>query len=567
MKKAIYYRLIALTFMAVLICSLIAAMIYAVNTQNQTKDWLNILTLSIAENYKHDSDVNSLSKAAGGNRITVIAPGGTVLADSETYTAEMENHAEREEVKYAKTGSVIIAMRTSSTLGQKFMYAAIKTGDGNILRLAHSYSGLLYNLAAQLPAILTAIVVALILSLFLAGRFTKTVTKPLENMVDALSAHDYDKLVGYESPYYEIDKMMKTLQELLQRITDSNCKLQGEQKKVETILSNMAEGFVLVDSKKNILLCNNSARDFFSVDSGTKLDNIYNLTRNQTIGNALQSAIDNEQATMFDMELKEGLIVNIYISPSKATENESGATMLIVDMTSGKQLEQQKRDFFSNASHELKTPITSIIGFSEMLNKNMIKSEQEKAEIMNRIETEAKRMSVLIGDILTISKLESKVEHKEYTDVNLGEVIREAVNAVSPIKENTTIKINMDLDDVLYRADKRQIYELCVNLIENAVKYNKPDGTVDVSLKTKDANVILTVKDTGIGIPTEYQARVFERFYRVDYGRDKKVGGTGLGLSIVKHIVNIYSGKITLRSKRNNGTTITVSLPASKTNY
>ena len=561
MRKAIYYRLIALAFVAILICSLIAAMIYAVNTQDQTKDWLTKLTLSAVENYKHNSDVYSLSKSVGNNRITIIAPDGTVMADSEVNAAEMENHADREEVKYSKSGSVTITMRTSSTTGQEFMYAAIKSEDGNIIRLAHNYSGLFHNLAVQIPAILISIFVALILSLFLADRFTKTVTKPLENMVDALSVHEYDRLAEYKSPYYEIDKMMNSLQELLQRITDSNIKLQDEREKVETILSNMAEGFVLLDSNKNILLCNNSAREYFSVSNDTLLENIYNLTRNKTIGNALQLAIDNEQSTMFDLELQKGLIVNIYVSPSRTAENELGAIILIVDMTAERQHEQQKRDFFSNASHELKTPITSIIGFSEMLNKDMVKGEQEKSEIAKRIETEAKRMSELIGDILTISKLESNGERKEYTDVNFGEVIREAIVAVSPIKDNTAIKITMDLDDVFYRADKRQIYELCVNMIENAVKYNKPDGTVNISLKTKDKYVILTVEDTGIGIPTEYQARVFERFYRVDYGRDKKVGGTGLGLSIVKHIVNIYGGRISLQSKKDSGTTIIVSLP------
>lgn len=263
MKKAIYYRLISLIFIAVLICSFITAIIYAVNTQNQTKDWLTKLTLSTAENYKYDSDVYVLSKAAGNNRITIITPDGTALADSEANITNMANHAEREEVKYAKTDKVTIAMRTSSTTLQKFMYAAIKTDDGNILRLAHSYSGLLNNLTLQLPAILIAIITTLILSLFLANRFTSALMNPLEKIVDALSAHEYDKLAEYQSPYYEIDKMMQTLQELLQKTTDSNIQLQDEREKVETILSNMAEGFIFLDKNKNILLCNNSARNFF----------------------------------------------------------------------------------------------------------------------------------------------------------------------------------------------------------------------------------------------------------------------------------------------------------------
>ena len=561
MKKAIYIRLIVLTFVAVLICSLISAVVYAVYTQNQTKEWLTKLTLSASENYKYDSDVLSLSKAAGNNRITIIAPDGDVLADSGADESKMEDHDDREEIKYAKSDSAYISMRSSSTLGEKFMYASIKTEDGNILRLAYSYSGIFHNLIVQLPAILTAVFVAFILSLILAGRFTKTVTAPLEKTVEALSAREYGRLTEYKSPYYELDKMMQTLRELLQKITESNMKLQNERDKVETILSNMAEGFVLVDDEKNILLCNNSARSFFSCNQNTKLENIYNLTRNQTIINALQSATHDEQSTVFDLKLKDGLIASIYISPSKTAEDKSSATMLILDKTAERQIEQQKRDFFSNASHELKTPITSIIGFSEMLNKDMAKSEQEKTDMMNRIETEAKRMAELISDILTISKLESNGEHKEYTDVNFDEVIKEAVAAVSPLKDGTAIEINMDLDTVLFRADKRQIYELCVNLIENAVKYNKPNGRVDISLKAENKNVILTVKDTGIGIPSEYQSRVFERFYRVDYGRDKKVGGTGLGLSIVKHIASIYSGKITLQSKKDVSTTITVVLP------
>ena len=571
MRKAIYYRLITLTFAAIIICGFVSAMIYAVYTQNQTKEWLTKLTLSTAENYKYNTDVLLLSKSAGNNRITIIAPDGKVLADSEAIAADMENHADREEVKFARAGNVYVAMRTSHTVGEKFMYASIKTGDGNILRLAHSYLGLFHNLTVQLPAFFAAILAALILSLFLAGRFVKAVTSPLEKVVDALSVQEYEELHTYKSPYYEIDKMMLSIQALLQKIADSNKKLRDEREKVNYILSNMAEGFVLLDSNKNILLCNNSAREFFSCGNDLNLENIYHLTRNKNIIDAIQMAIDNEQSSMFDMKLREGLITNIYISPSMtmnlggSVKSEIGVTMLIVDMTAERQLEQQKRDFFSNASHELKTPITSILGFSEMLNKGIVKNDSEKNDIMNRIETETKRLSELVNDILTISKLESNLHNNEhlsgYTDFNFIEVIHEAADSISPVKDNTTIEISMDLENILYCANRRQIYELCVNLIENAVKYNKPDGKVYVFLKKEDQNVVLTVKDTGIGIPPEYQARVFERFFRVDYGRDKKIGGTGLGLSIVKHIVSIYGGKISLQSKKDEGTVIMVTLP------
>ena len=564
MKRAIYLRLIALTFLAVLICSLISAMLFAVYTQKQTEQWLIRLTTSAAEIYKYDFDVRVLSKSIGNIRVSIISPDGKLLADSEGGTDGKENYAGFEEIKYANSSVVTLAVRTSDALDENFMYAAIKIDDGNILRLAHSYPGTLNNLSVQLPAILFAVFVALILSVTLAGRFTKSVTAPLEKTVDALTVHEFDKLSEYNSPYYEIDRMLKTLKDLLQTITDSNIKLQNEREKAETILSNMAEGFVLVDSQKNILLCNNSARDFFSVGNRLHLDNIYNLTRNQAVGKALQSAIEHRQSTVFDLELKEDLIANVHISPSKTAEEEVGATILIVDRTAEKQIEQQKRDFFSNASHELKTPITSIIGFSEMLSKGMVKNEQEKAEIVSRIETESKRMSELIGDILSISKIEEGDTELEYTDFNFSDVVKDAVNSVSPVKDDTAVQMIMDLDDLDCWADKRQIYELCVNLIENAVKYNKSDGKVHISLKEDGENAVLTVKDTGIGIAPEYHSRVFQRFFRVDYGRDKKIGGVGLGLSIIKHIAGIYGGKISLQSKKNYGTTITVSLPIIK---
>jgi len=561
MKKAIYFRLIILTFIAVLICGGISAMIHALYTQNQTKEWLTKLTLSTAENYRHNTDVLTLSKAAGENRVTLIAPDGTVLADSEADINIMENHAGREEVKFAAAGAVTVVTRKSTTLGERFMYASIIADDGNILRLAHSYSGLFSNLFSFLPAFLTAILTALILSLFLAGRFTRSVTEPLEKMVDDLWAHEYETIQNFKSPYYEIEKIMRALRELLQKITDSNLRLQGEREKVDYILSNMAEGFVLLDDQKNVLLCNNSARAFFSCDPGRSLENIYHLTRNQHVVDAITLALEHGQSSMFDLELKEDLIVNCYVSPSVTEKTNAGATVLIVDMTSQKQLEQQKRDFFSNASHELKTPVTSILGFSEMLGKDIIKDESEKAAIISRIETEAKRLSELISDILTISKLEGSHAGAEYTDVHFTEVVKEAIASILPVNDDTEIEISADLDNIFYRANKRQLFELCVNLIENAVKYNQPNGKVFVSLKTEQQTVVLTVRDTGIGIPPEHQARVFERFFRVDYGRDKKIGGTGLGLSIVKHIVNLYGGTISLQSKKNTGTTVTVSFP------
>jgi two-component system phosphate regulon sensor histidine kinase PhoR len=379
---------------------------------------------------------------------------------------------------------------------------------------------------------------------------TQTITAPLEKIVDALTTQQYDQLEATPSSHYEIEKLMHSLTVLLSRITESNTALQEERNKVEMILANMSEGFVLVDHDKNILLCNTSARTFFGINPDEKPENVMHLSHSVMVIDALQNAIANDQSSVFDLTILEKRTARFHISPS----GESGAVMLIVDVTDEKQLEQQKQDFFSTASHELKTPITSILGFSQMLSSGMV---ENNSEIITRIETEARRLSELINDILTVSRLELNQMSEERTDLNFGDIVREAAESLS----GSTIKIHLDVDDVIFHADKRHLYELCTNLIENAVKYNKPDGTVNVSLSSVAGVVTLCVKDTGIGIPLEYQTRIFERFFRVDFGRDKKLGGVGLGLFIVKHIVELYDGSISLKSSPDEGTEIIVRLP------
>ncbi|MCL1923674.1 MAG: ATP-binding protein [Propionibacteriaceae bacterium] len=565
MKKAIFLRLMALTVIAVLVCSVISAAIFAVSTQEQTKGWLTKLTIAGVAQYDHDQDVYSLSKALGNCRVTLISPDGEVLADSEVDSALMENHADRDEVRYAQSTHVTIVMRTSSTMGTKFMYGSMVASDGTIVRLAHSYSGILDTMVRQIPAMLGAITIVLLGSLVLANRLTTTVTAPLERTVEALTTGEYNTLTAQSWPYYELEKIMATLHDLLGQLSDSHHHLAKEQERVDTILSNMAEGFVLVTKDLDVLLCNTSARRFFSVSDQTSVETIHNLTRHPSILQALSSAINEELVAVFDMELTESTIATLYISPSQVSGHETGATILIVDTTAEKNYEQKKRDFFSDASHELKTPITSIIGFSEMLTKGMVKGKKDKAATIARIEEEAKRMGDLITDILTISQLESDQQLTVPTEVNMGELVREAVACLSWVKDDTPITSVLDVDDVVFYGDKRQLFHMCVNVLDNAIKYNTAHGQVEISLKEQDHGIEFRVKDTGIGIPSQDQVRVFERFFRVDYTRHKKVGGSGLGLAIVKHIVSLYDGSISLFSKKDTGTTLIITLPQPRT--
>jgi len=324
--------------------------------------------------------------------------------------------------------------------------------------------------------------------------------------------------------------------------------LRGEHEKVEFILQNMAEGFVLVGQQRNIVLCNRSARAMFGLEDSLPPENIYQLTHDQTVLKALRQALEENQSAVFDLELGHRQ------AEFRITSTALGATMLVVDTTAQQLLQQQKRDFFSNASHELKTPVTSILGFSQLLAAGQV---SEPTEVIARIESEAARLSDLISDILTVSRLESNRKQGERVRFSLAELVNEAMQAL-PAGE---IPVQLDLCDVEVHANRRQVFELCTNLLENALRYNKPGGSVTVRVRDDGDYGKLTVQDTGIGIAPQYQARVFERFFRVDYGRDKSRGGTGLGLAIVKHIVNLHGGRISLHSREGRGTTIRVWLP------
>jgi len=291
MKKAIYYRLIALTFIAISTYGLISGTIATVNNQNQIKSWLTNLTLSTAELYRHNSNITLLSQAAGNNRVTIIDPEGKVLADSTVDHELMENRGDREEFRYATRDSVFISIRTSYTLGDQFMYASILMEDDNILRIAYSYPRLLHNLIVQLPAMLIATFVAFILSLFFASRFTKTVTNPLEIVMTALAEREYKQLRNYQSPYEEVDEIMQSIDSLLQQISDSRQSLLIERGKINHILSNMAEGFVLIDHDENILLCNNSVKNFFACKDELIAQSLITIVNDKSINIVVEKAL------------------------------------------------------------------------------------------------------------------------------------------------------------------------------------------------------------------------------------------------------------------------------------
>jgi two-component system phosphate regulon sensor histidine kinase PhoR len=447
MKRAIFTRLVLLTVIVVCVCGILSAIIFAIETEGNIKNWLTRLTLSTAKTYEKNpsADAAELSQAVGVLRVTIIAENGKVLSDSSADASGMESHAERDEVKNAMRNSVYTSVHRSVTLGKNFIYASTKTADGTVIRLADSYPGILSAALSQFPAVGIAMLIALILSLIIARQFSSAVARPLEKVARALWTGDFETLNNYKSNYYEVDRALQTIRQLLGKLTS----------------------------------------------------------------------------------------------------------------------DKQKQDYLTGASHELKTPLTSILGFSEMLSSGAIKDGAEKDAAIKRIEGEAKKMSVLIDDILTISNLEAELDFSKQTNFDFADAAREAIEIASGLGEQNKIKIEANIKSVEIRANKKQISELCANLIENAIKYNKPGGVVRVKLSKKDGFAVLTVEDDGIGISSENQIKAFDKFYRGETARARKIPGTGLGLSIVKSIAELYKGEVSLESREGLGTKVKVTLPLS----
>lgn len=569
MKKAIFIRFVVAISCAILICGIFSSFILGYHEEDQTAQWLEKLSYTASRQYdsskSYEEQVAYFSELLPEERITIIASDGTVLADSLEEAANMENHKDREEVKNAKEGEVVITHRTSSTLGVNLMYCAIQMPDGNILRFAHSYNGILQNIATQLPAILLAMVLALLLSAFLARTFSKSLAAPLEEVARRISEENLDNLPSNATAYDEIDKIVSKIQRLFQRIHRSKQDLALEKEKIDYILSSMNEGFVMFDENKDILLINHSAKNFFHCSDNIISQNILRLTRDIKLEQAVHKAIFSDKSFLYDMETPDGSIYSAHIAPVPASHYlGKGATLLLIDVTAERHSQQMRQEFFSNASHELKTPITSIRGFAELLNSGCVSDEKKQREILQIIEKQVQRMSDLINDILLISKLESGQVKENKILLNMKGVIKDCIASITPQAQAESIEIRPQLEDVYIYADRTQMEKLVINLVENAVKYNRQHGTVNISLEQKNSHLIFTVKDTGVGIPPESHNRIFERFYRVEPSRGgKNVQGTGLGLSIVKHIVASYQGTISLESTQGVGTKITVKLPLS----
>ncbi|GHU90928.1 sensor histidine kinase [Clostridia bacterium] len=556
MRRAIYVRFVVIALITAVLCGVISAALYSVNEERQTREQLSALCLAVSRIYDVNPDVGYLSGVAGGGRVTIVAPDGTVLADSSAAADTMENHGDREEIIRANAKTPVTVSRRSETLAGPFMYAAIKLSDGNILRLAQGYSGIGGGIVRQLPIVILALFIALFIAAFTANAFTKKVIYPLEKAADDIAAGNYDALAG---GYYEVERITIKIKALLEKINNSRRETAAERDKIKYILSGMPEGFVLLDANKRIQLAGDSAKKIFRCEADVSGRDISLLTRNTRITESVDKVITENSFGIFDLNIDDA-VYSVRVSPvSEGEFGASGVTLLLVDVTAERKAQSLRSEFFTNASHELKTPITSIMGFSQML-ENGLADTQKSAEICARISAESQRMSNLIADILTISRLESGTAPAETENVDLGEAARGVSDALAFQAREANVTVTLDCETVYANADRQQMHDLLSNLVGNAIKYNVPNGSVTVSVQNQKRGAVITVADTGIGIAPAAQSRIFERFYRAG-ASGKTVAGTGLGLAIVKHIVSGLGGEIELESAVGKGTRVTVVLP------
>lgn len=488
-------------------------------------------------------------KSSENYRITWIEADGTVLFDSKVDASKLENHLEREEIQDATQYGEGQSIRKSDTIGVQTLNYAIKLNDGSFIRVSNNRETVYITIFRLFTPFLFILLVAIIVSYYIAQKLAKRIVEPLNHLDldDPLQNQGYDEIAPL---LVKIDHQNKQITEQLQI-------LQQKQKEFDDITSNIKEGLILLDEKENIISINPSAKSYLQIDDEAIGKHIFNACRNEKIINLISTTNESGFGDTY-LELNNK---NLRISAASIVANDKleGISILVYDVTSEYAAEVMRREFTANVSHELKTPLQSIMGSAELLENNLVK-EEDHSTFYHRIYSEAKRLLFLIDDIIRLSQLdEDNVEASEY--INVKEIVQEVNEALADTAGKRNIALKYDLKDAYLNANTRLIYEIIYNLVDNAIRYNKENGSVTVSTLSAGDKTIVKVQDTGIGIPEDSQARIFERFYRVDKSHSRNTGGTGLGLSIVKHAIKKCHGEIKLDSVLNEGSTFTVTFP------
>ena len=542
------------SMMAAMLAVLLAALViiagcfydyFATVQENQLSD-----ELSLAAGGVESSGKDYLAALASNHyRLTWVAADGTVLYDTQADAAQMENHAEREEIRQALQNGTGSSSRYSATLLEKTIYRAVRLDDGSVLRISVSRATLATLVLGMLQPLLVVLLAALILAAVLASSISKHIVAPL-NQIDLEHPLDNDT-------YEELAPLLTRISQQRRQIDEQVRRLRRKNDEFTQITSNMSEGLVLLNEKGIILNINPAAERLFATDHSCVQQDFLTVERSPEVSRAIKNAFENGYSRIY---LTRGeREYQLDISRIASDGAVVGAVLLAFDATEQLDAERSRREFTANVSHELKTPLQSIMGSAELIENGLVKSE-DMPRFVGHIRAEAARLVTLIDDIIRLSQLDEGGE-MPYDTVDLYAVAEETAAQLRPAADARHIRIKVTGVPLCIQSVRRLVSETVYNLCDNAIKYNVDGGRVTIDVAKQGADAVIRVADTGVGIPPEHQARVFERFYRVDKSHSRQSGGTGLGLSIVKHAVSDLGGRITLESVPGKGTTMQVTLP------
>lgn len=550
MKKRIYFNMLMLAFCSILLTSAFLITSFYFNFASQIKSELKNKaiflerSLNLLENQTEYMELIDLPNAE--LRISLVNSNGTVLYDNVvTEESQLDSHLEREEIMEAMEYGVGDGNRLSESIGKETYYYALRLENGNVIRVSKMTSNIYGVFFNTLPQSILIIIIIFIISLVVVPRMSKNIIEPINKFDFENNPQIYDEL----SPFIRtITEQKDQINKALDEVTKKNTM-------IDAITMNMNEGLILINKDGVVLSANKSALSILNVRSVTVDKNILEITRNKDVLGYLKTALQGENKDIV-MEI-DSRIYHIFFSSV-----DLGALVLFLDVTEKAKLEKMRREFTANVSHELKTPLTTISGYAELLSKGMVKAEDIK-EVSNKVKDESNRLIILIEDIMRLSELEETNDKKMFVKFNLTEIIDDVCEQLKFQAKKMMVSIIKPREDYYITANKQMIFEILYNLIDNGIKYNKPNGTVNISIVITDTDnkVRINVEDNGIGIDKSHHSRIFERFYRVDKSRSKKNGGTGLGLSIVKHIAAYHGGNVSFESESGKGTKVTVELP------
>lgn len=502
------------------------------------------------------------------NRLTIISPDGTVLCDTNLDPSDLGDHADRPEIIQAIATGWGESTRYSESLETNMLYVAKEFEDGLIGRASMPLTSAYSLMRDGLSAFLVATLVALLLSLFLARRTAIIALAPLNMVGQALQGVVDGTLTPHVNPltaHEEVRPMMRYIDKLMERLSGYIISIRTERDKVSLILDCMDEGLILLDEEGKVLATNRAARGLFGLPLREEHAEIL-VFRSLRLRDTIDVALVQRTPQVVDVDAlaNDERSLRLFISPVADRQYEGvkvALSILISDITALKKAEGIRSEFTANVSHELKTPLTSIKGFTDMLSSGMVNNQEDQKRFLTMMGVEVDRLIDLINDILKLSELESVAIEQREESCDVLEIAQTVTDLLAPNAQQGEIAVTVAGQSAKAVIPAKRMKELFINLIGNGIKYNEPGGTVHTEIATTDTTVVIRVTDTGIGIPEEAITRVFERFYRVDKGRARQHGGTGLGLAIVKHMVQLYNGTLTLESTLGEGSTFTVTLP------